>query len=52
MGFLSYPAPAIVTVFAKGAYFGENGEDFWEAEVRKEIFCIFNYSLLPFKIFW
>ena len=32
--FLSYPSSAIVTVLAKGAYFGENGEEFWEAEVR------------------
>ena len=38
MGYLSYPASAIVTVLAKGAHFGENGEEFWEAEVRKEIF--------------
>ena len=36
LGFLSYPASAIVTVLAKGAYFGENGEEFWEAEVKKK----------------
>ena len=46
VGFLSYPASAIVTVLVKGAYFGENGEEFWEAEVRRHfllqivIFCI------------
>ena len=42
-GFLSYPASAIVTVLAKGVYFGENGEEFWEAEVREEVFCIFSH---------
>ena len=36
MGFLSYPASAIVTVLVKGAYFGENGEEFWEAEVMEK----------------
>ena len=41
-GFLSYPTSATVTVVAKGAYFGENGEEFWDAEVRKESFCIFS----------
>lgn len=49
MGFLSYPASAIVTVLAKGAYFGESGDEFWEAEVRKKIFCIISYSFFcPF----
>ena len=31
-GFLSYPASAIVTVFAKQAHMTEDGE-YWEAEV-------------------
>ena len=49
MGFLSYPASAIVTVLVKGAYFGENGEEFWEAEVRKRNFI--HLQLLFIAIF-
>ena len=37
VGFLSYSASARVTVFAKGAYFTEYGEEFWEAEVRENL---------------
>lgn len=32
--FLSYPQFAIVTILAKQAHVGDNGEEFWEAEVK------------------
>ena len=33
-GHLSYPSSAIVSVFAKQVHLSEQGEEFWEAEVR------------------
>ena len=52
-GFLSYPASARVSVLVKRAYFAENGEEFWEAEVWENffdtliaIFCIFGSSYI------